>query len=81
MRVNPRSNDSRHRVRTFVHPFIIPSNLLTPPRLLDNKGPQWMLRAQVGDREALELLLKSVLPSLRRYLGAEVLNATISCRT
>jgi hypothetical protein len=54
---------------------------LTPPRLLDNKGPQWMLRAQVGDREALELLLKSVLPSLRRYLGAEVLNATISCRT
>lgn len=28
-----------------------------------------MLRAQVGDREALELLLRSVMPSLRQYLG------------
>jgi len=64
---------------------------LTPPRLLDNKGPvttsvqemQWVLRAQVGDREALELLLKSVLPSLRRYLGglAGSVDATITCRT
>jgi RNA polymerase sigma-70 factor (ECF subfamily) len=30
---------------------------------------QWVLRAQVGDREALELLLRSVAPSLRRYLA------------
>jgi RNA polymerase sigma-70 factor (ECF subfamily) len=30
---------------------------------------QWVLRAQVGDREALELLLRGVLPSLRRYLA------------
>jgi hypothetical protein len=30
---------------------------------------QWVLRAQVGDREALELLLRSVVPSLRRYLA------------
>ena len=29
---------------------------------------QWVLRAQVGDREALENLLRSMLPSLRRYL-------------
>ena len=29
---------------------------------------QWVLRAQCGDREALELLLRSVQPSLRRYL-------------
>jgi len=44
---------------------------------------QWVLRAQVGDREALELLLKSVLPSLRRYLGglAGSVDATITCRT
>jgi RNA polymerase sigma-70 factor, ECF subfamily len=29
---------------------------------------QWVLRAQCGDREALELLLRRVQPSLRRYL-------------
>lgn len=29
---------------------------------------QWALRAQCGDREALELLLRSVQPSLHRYL-------------
>ena len=29
---------------------------------------QWVLRAQCRDREALELLLRSVLPSLRQYL-------------
>lgn len=29
---------------------------------------EWVLRAQCGDREALELLLRSVQPSLRRYL-------------
>ncbi|HTR46463.1 MAG TPA: sigma-70 family RNA polymerase sigma factor [Verrucomicrobiae bacterium] len=29
---------------------------------------QWVLRAQCGDREALELLLRSVQASLRRYL-------------
>ena len=28
----------------------------------------WALRAQVGDREALELLLRSVQPSLHRYV-------------
>ena len=33
---------------------------------------QWALRAQVGDREALELLLRSALPSLRRYLAGLV---------
>lgn len=30
---------------------------------------QWVLRAQVGDREALEMLLRTVQPSLRRYLS------------
>jgi len=30
---------------------------------------QWVLRAQCGDREALEALLRSVQPSLRRYLS------------
>lgn len=29
---------------------------------------QWVLRAQVDDREALELLLRAVQPSLQRYL-------------
>jgi DNA-directed RNA polymerase specialized sigma24 family protein len=29
---------------------------------------QWVLRAQCDDREALEALLRSVQPSLRRYL-------------
>jgi RNA polymerase sigma-70 factor (ECF subfamily) len=29
---------------------------------------QWVLRAQSNDRDALELLLRSVQPSLRRYL-------------
>ena len=29
---------------------------------------QWVLRAQCHDREALEALLRSVQPSLRRYL-------------
>jgi RNA polymerase sigma-70 factor (ECF subfamily) len=29
---------------------------------------QWVLRAQCGDREALELLLRSAQPSLHRYL-------------
>jgi len=29
---------------------------------------QWVLRAQCDDREALELLLRSVQPSLRRYV-------------
>ena len=28
----------------------------------------WVLRAQAGDREALELLLRSVQPALHRYL-------------
>jgi RNA polymerase sigma-70 factor (ECF subfamily) len=30
---------------------------------------QWVLRAQCHDREALEMLLRSVQPSLRRYLS------------
>src|SRR5688572_32132380 len=30
---------------------------------------QWVLRAQCRDREALESLLQSVQPSLRRYLS------------
>jgi RNA polymerase sigma-70 factor, ECF subfamily len=30
---------------------------------------QWVLRAQCGDREALELLLRSVQPALHRYLA------------
>jgi RNA polymerase sigma-70 factor, ECF subfamily len=29
---------------------------------------QWVLRAQCGDREALELLLRGIYPSLHRYL-------------
>ena len=29
---------------------------------------QWVLRAQCADREALELLLRSIQPSLHRYL-------------
>lgn len=32
----------------------------------------WVLRAQYGDREALELLLRSVQPSLQRYLSGLV---------
>jgi DNA-directed RNA polymerase specialized sigma24 family protein len=32
------------------------------------QAAQWVLRAQCGDREALELLLRGVQPSLRRYL-------------
>lgn len=35
----------------------------TPPQ-----EAQWVLRAQCGDREALELLLRSIYPSLLRYL-------------
>ena len=31
---------------------------------------QWVLRAQCHDREALEALLRSIQPSLRRYLSA-----------
>lgn len=31
---------------------------------------QWVLRAQCSDREALEALLRSVQPSLQRYLSA-----------
>ena len=30
--------------------------------------PLWVLRAQYGDRDALEVLLRSVQPSLQRYL-------------
>src|SRR5499426_1458498 len=33
-----------------------------------NQVALWVLRAQCGDREALELLLRHVQPSLRRYL-------------
>jgi DNA-directed RNA polymerase specialized sigma24 family protein len=29
---------------------------------------QWVLRAQCADRDAVEALLRSVQPSLRRYL-------------
>jgi RNA polymerase sigma-70 factor (ECF subfamily) len=32
------------------------------------KEAQWVLRAQCHDREALDLLLRSIQPSLRRYL-------------
>jgi RNA polymerase sigma-70 factor (ECF subfamily) len=32
----------------------------------------WVLRAQCGDREALELLLRSIQPSLHRYLSGLV---------
>ncbi|HEY3884270.1 MAG TPA: sigma-70 family RNA polymerase sigma factor [Vicinamibacterales bacterium] len=34
--------------------------------------PQWVLRAQVGDRDAIETLLRSVQPSLTRYVRALV---------
>ncbi len=33
---------------------------------------QWVLRAQCSDRQALEMLLRSVQPSLRRYLSGLV---------
>jgi len=33
---------------------------------------QWVLRAQCGDREALESLLRSIQPSLQRYLRGVV---------
>jgi DNA-directed RNA polymerase specialized sigma24 family protein len=33
-----------------------------------NQQGLWVLRAQCGDREALELLLRDVQPALRRYL-------------
>ena len=33
---------------------------------------QWVLRAQCNDREGLELLLRSVQPSLHRYLAGLV---------
>jgi RNA polymerase sigma-70 factor (ECF subfamily) len=33
---------------------------------------QWVLRAQCDDREALELLLRSVQPALRRYVAGLV---------
>jgi RNA polymerase sigma-70 factor, ECF subfamily len=33
---------------------------------------QWVLRAQVGDREALEALLRAAQPALTRYVGAIV---------
>jgi RNA polymerase sigma-70 factor (ECF subfamily) len=36
---------------------------------------QWVLRAQVHDREALEFLLRSVQPSLRRFLRSLVRTA------
>jgi RNA polymerase sigma-70 factor (ECF subfamily) len=32
----------------------------------------WVLRAQCADREALELLLRSIQPALRRYVGGLV---------
>jgi RNA polymerase sigma-70 factor (ECF subfamily) len=33
---------------------------------------QWVLRAQCGDRDALELVLRNVQPALRRYLAGLV---------
>ena len=33
---------------------------------------QWVLRAQVGDRQAIEALLRSVQPMLARYVRAVV---------
>src|SRR5215831_12593820 len=51
-------------------------NLWTVESLLENDGQmsttrqeaQWVLRAQYGDREALELVLRAIHPALRRYL-------------
>src|SRR5262245_36625808 len=37
-----------------------------------NQEALWVLRAQSGDREALELLLRHIQPSLRRYLRSLV---------
>jgi RNA polymerase sigma-70 factor, ECF subfamily len=36
---------------------------------------QWVLRAQFGDRDALEALLRAVAPSLRRYVCGLVIGA------
>jgi RNA polymerase sigma-70 factor (ECF subfamily) len=33
---------------------------------------QWVLRAQCGDRDALELVLRNVQPALRRYVAGLV---------
>jgi RNA polymerase sigma-70 factor (ECF subfamily) len=51
-------------------------NLWAAESLLENDGQmrttrqeaQWVLRAQYGDREALELVLRAIHPALRRYL-------------
>jgi RNA polymerase sigma-70 factor (ECF subfamily) len=37
-----------------------------------NEEAQWVLRAQCHDRQALELLLRSVQPPLRRYISSLV---------
>jgi RNA polymerase sigma-70 factor (ECF subfamily) len=36
------------------------------------ESAKWVLRAQCGDRDALELVLRSVQPALRRYLAGLV---------
>ena len=38
----------------------------------ERQEAQWVLRAQCGDRDALEQLLRSIQPSLRRYLAGVV---------
>jgi RNA polymerase sigma-70 factor (ECF subfamily) len=40
--------------------------------LTSREEAQWVLRAQLGDREAIESLLRSVQPSLTRYVRAIV---------
>jgi RNA polymerase sigma-70 factor (ECF subfamily) len=40
--------------------------------LTSRQETQWVLRAQLGDREAIESLLRSVQPSLTRYVRAIV---------
>jgi hypothetical protein len=40
--------------------------------LTSRQEAQWVLRAQLGDREAIEALLRSVQPMLNRYVRAIV---------
>jgi DNA-directed RNA polymerase specialized sigma24 family protein len=34
----------------------------------DHETARWVIRAQCGDRDAVEYVLRSVQPSLRRYI-------------
>lgn len=58
---------SPHRT-SFPHPASIVGRAET----VTDSEEFWVLRAQAGDREALELLLRAVQPALTRYLSGLV---------